>query len=148
MRINKILLFSVIFTLFISCQKQSNIDKLTENFNIALTSENTVVLLIPLSGCSSCINPSITFVKSNIGKKNIICIVSSIGKKVIQFRFSDNEINNKNFISDTKSHAIDLKFIYNKPVAFFISKKKLIKQIEFDAKNSKPVFNDILSFVN
>ena len=86
--------------------------------------------------------------KSNIGRKNIICIVSSIGKKGIQFQFSDNEINNKNFISDTKRHAIDLKFVYNKPVAFFISKKILIKQIEFDAKNSKPVFNDILSFVN
>ncbi len=123
------------------------IKEINKHFNIQSTSGKSVYLLIPLGGCSICIEPAIHFAKQNINEANLIFIVSDFGIKPIQIEFGAKEIEAYNIFPDTDGFLYQLEVVFNNPVVFFVENRKIQIEVVLSAQNSKGTFKKIADFL-
>lgn len=124
-----------------------SIEKINQYFNIQVTSAKSAYVLIPLNGCSVCIEPAIQFAKQNINKKNIFFVISDFGIKSIEMEFRDQEIIAQNIFPDTHGFLYQLEIVFNNPVIFLIENGKLKKKIVLSAQNNVETFKQLTSFL-
>lgn len=150
---------SIIFILIfvsISCSRSQRAEyreenklllEIDSNFKIQHTKGRKVYLLIPLNGCSACIDSVINFTKQNFQNSNIIFIISDYGTKPIEIAFENQVPKSNNIIPDPEGYLFELEAVFNNPVTFFVENGKVQSRIVFSSQNSEEIFNQITSFL-
>lgn len=150
---------SIIFLLIsigISCSRSQQDEYKEENkllfeidsyFKIQHTKDRKVYLLIPLNGCSACIDSVIKFTKQNFQNNNIIFIISDYGTKPIEIAFENKVPKSNNIIPDPEGYLFELEVVFNNPVTLFVENGKVQSRIVFSSQNSEETFNQITKFL-
>ncbi len=121
--------------------------EINRNFKIERTKGRIVYLLIPLNGCSACIDSVIKFTKQNFQNSNIIFIISDYGTKPIEIAFENQVPKSNNIIPDPEGYLFGLEVVFNNPVTLFVENGKVQSRIVFSSQNSEETFNQITIFL-
>ena len=121
------------------------VTQIENKFSIKHESNNFVLMIIPFSGCSPCIKPSIQFIQENDNISNLYCIITDFGIKPEMIL---NKGNNNNIIIDSKGFIYSLITDLNAPVLYFIKNNMIEDKIILSSSNSYDAFYQIMSFLN
>lgn len=125
------------------------IRRINTHFDIQNTKGRSAYLLIPLNGCSVCIEPAIQFAIQNChNNENIFFIVSDFGIKPIKIAFDNQIPESNNIIPDPEGYLFELEVIFNNPVALLVENDKVQSKIILSSQNSKETFKQISLYLS
>lgn len=114
--------------------KSKNISAFLNSFNVS--PNNKVILIIPLDGCSDCVQKPLNFVKENIHNKKFIYVLSCINKKEILFNLNTDTIP-ENVILDIKQNATTQKLVGRSPKVYIFGENYLKHVIDIGLVENK-----------
>ena len=144
----------IISILFFSCNDaiNSNLSKLRKIEEIyqknIISNQNVVYLIIPVEGCSYCIEPTIEFAKKNRKNERILYVLADFRIKLIRVKFELKDEIIENVIIDSKGYAYTLNLVNTMPVAYFLNEKGvLIDSLEVNFNNRDMIYARIFKFI-
>jgi hypothetical protein len=87
-------------------------------------SRESVILIIPFDGCSSCLNEATKLIPCVVENSGIV-IIPYRHKKRIKFFIKENRLENDGIIIDSLQKTIINKIVNYKPIIFFINHNKI-----------------------
>lgn len=121
---------------------QQEIASLFEELGIK-GSKNSIVIIIPVSGCGGCKSKILQFAREGVFDIDIKFIVSGYGYKNIVFNVDKSILNADNVVVDDKGRAIAISLVEYFPVLFLFRDDKLIKKVELNALNIEDVLRTL-----
>jgi hypothetical protein len=122
---------------------QNYIQKITKKREL----KGKVYLVSPIEGCSPCINKTIRFIKENLDKKEISFVVSHDTEKPIRFKFSQEELSNKNVLIDSRGVAVSSGVIWSNPSVYYIKEGKVVEYKHLQPSDVDSAFIKIQSWI-
>jgi hypothetical protein len=139
MKIGKLILILIFQILFFSpaCNEGEKIDFkninkiLIRNYGEKLK-QKSFLIVIPQSGCPSCIDRAINFIKSNIEDNSLFGVVLTnvTDKKYFTFMIGQDLLSNGDFLFDKKNEIGRACHIYIYPIILFLNKGKVSSIVE------------------
>jgi len=147
MKIRHIIIVVSLFLVF-ACKtrEERSIDKLLNIYGKNASKSKSIIMIIPLDGCGSCIASSISFAKEYSKKENLYVVASTIEKKKIHMIFKDRDFNNSNFIADSKCISEEHYLVGTTTIIFFIDRGRIMRKVTVTDENNTSVFEDILKW--
>ncbi len=118
--------------------------EIIKEFDLKFYHEHSFLILVPLNGCSTCIRPTLEFIQSNGGLKNVTCIITDIGLKRIAVYAGDVQNSGLLIIPDASAKLYNIEPYINSPVIYYIKNGRFYKRIILDSRNSPKIFSEIL----
>jgi hypothetical protein len=116
--------------------------KLFAELNVALDASKTV-LIIPVDGCSSCIDPTLAFVSEYQESPDIQIILSSHGSKSITMTLAKYYIDKSAVIFDSKGLSEKYGLIRVSPAVVKLSDDKEVWLTRLEGSNTKQVLSNM-----
>ncbi len=125
-----------------------DIYQLIKKYNIDVGNENSVLIVVPVQGCSDCVDSTLAVMKRFKEYEEITYIFSSITKKNILIRLKKyNLVNQKNYMIDKGDFANKWRIVNKSPKAFLFKDSKLEKVFTLNYCNIADIFKqEIIPF--
>jgi hypothetical protein len=153
----KILIFSFLFGILFNfkctntkfSEENEYILEIIKEYKFGIINQRSIIVLIPLDGCSSCNNSMIEFLKKYSDRKNIFYIINSSYNKKVQNHFGENIFNQYNIIFDKKNLIYQAPSFINGSVVYFLNYKNRIIKIVVPAheQDIKGLMNEMLQYI-
>jgi len=147
----KIISTFLFFLTLISCSKtefEIKKDNLLRFLDKDAIENIDAVILIPISGCGSCIKEMVSYSLKNLDNKKLKFIIVGLHKKEIYAVYNDiNDYKNKLTI-DTKLILEGLKMVSTSPVVYLFEKGKIKEEIIINDQNASIIIDRIELLLN
>ena len=140
----------IILILLVNCSNQKHnknyedeFRKLQKQFDLEFSDEESFLILIPITGCSSCIQPVLEFIQRNRNFKNVTCIISDIGTKRIDSYLKDTIKTGLRLIPDYNAELYGIDFYLDSPVVYNIKKGRCIGGVILNSQNAQEILSEM-----
>ncbi|GAA5039132.1 hypothetical protein GCM10011506_37930 [Marivirga lumbricoides] len=141
--------YIILILLGVSCTSRlpETHEKLVEvigklNDDLSLNNFSTIVVL-PVQGCSPCIERTINFIENNKMNTEVLFIVVAKNKREWGHLFSSELFKNSNFLIDDQLLFMDYDFVQLFPVYFSKKNGYFSEKVEINGSNVQDVFEKI-----
>jgi len=142
----------IILIILISCLNQKEkrdysheFRQIKERFNLSFYHEDSFLILIPLNGCSDCIQTALNFIQNNKEIMNVICIISDIGTKRVDSYLKDTLESGLRIIPDYSAVVYRFEPYLNSPVIYHVKNSKYYNRKLLDSQNAPELLLEILA---
>jgi hypothetical protein len=133
--VSKPLLF-ILFLILISCNQKRNEREVLDDFLKSIKVSNNLdfkaLVIIPLDGCSGCIDATLEFAQLNISDKNLFFVIATSSPKLVKLRLG--YIDKPNVYTDSQLESRDKGLVSFSPTLFIIEKDSFAR-IDLTAEN-------------
>jgi hypothetical protein len=129
----------------VSCRskEESSLDKLLQTYDKQAAGGKSVVMIVPLDGCGTCIASSISYAKDNADNQNLTIIASTLGKKKIEMFFGDSIMGKSNFIPDVNCMSEALELVGTATSVYYLENGRIVRKATIKPENSDSLFQEI-----
>lgn len=146
---NSFILLVLILVCSPGCKESTEVSEVNEicrRFNISKDYPASSIILVPVSGCSSCIQPTLMFTMANSNRlNNTFFIITDFGDKRIEQYFGKEYERSANILSDSQGYIYKLEPGLTGPIIFFLKKGKLVEKSFINSSNDSIIFDRLLS---
>ncbi|MGC9472387.1 MAG: hypothetical protein ACP5D1_12680 [Bacteroidales bacterium] len=134
------------------CKTYKNQDKAIRDYFsgqcIDFNFEHGLIIIIPMEGCSDCIESTLSYVRNSniLGKGNAVVIISDFYGWSIRKNFPDFENSKKYLIADSVGMMYSLGLVFNSPVVYYYENGTIIKRIVIHSVNIDSIYRAIQAF--
>lgn len=140
----------VILLLLAYCQNpevknnfQKEYKQIQKKFDLEFCHDESYLILIPLTGCSSCLQPVLDFVNNNRTISNLTCIFSDIGTKRMESILKDTNVVGIRVIYDDDASVYQYEPYLNSPVIYHVHNNYPIERIMLNSDNAQMILSKI-----
>ena len=114
----------LLLIIFLGCdnhtETENNLNELINYYQKDVDFGRKPVIIIPLYGCSTCVDLSLMYMQKKLESGQIVFILSSLYKKDFSIKLGEIKVS-KYIIYDTINNAAALNLIFNTPTAYIKS---------------------------
>lgn len=140
-KISYIILFCFVFIFINACdqykEENTSIERIIQDNRLKIQNDKkNVVLVVPVAGCSVCIEQAKDFI-SQISDSNFFVIISCYSTRDFRLNFSGKDLENKKYIIDATGQAFRYKLVDVGCKLYFLENKKIksVKKISCTESN-------------
>ncbi len=122
---------------------QKEYRQIQEKFDLEFFHDESYLILIPLNGCSSCLQPVIDFINNNRTILNLTCILSDIGTKRMEYILRDTNVVGIRVIYDEDASVYQYEPYLNSPVIYHVRNNYPIERIMLNSDNAQMILSKI-----
>jgi hypothetical protein len=145
---NKLMIL-VLSIIIIGCSDKETIqlDDFLKSFNLNIK-DYKVICFVPVSGCNSCIDPSLNYAKNHHDK--FLLVMSSIYKKTIDYTIERVQMKHNYYVSDFHNFAPKSGLTTEiAPYFYFLKDGKVVRKFDLSTTpDKKGILKDVEKYLS